>query len=56
MSLSKLETLPNEILSDLLMNYVDPIDVLIIFGDNLNERFNSLVHQCKLKNIDLTNK
>ena len=55
MSLSKLETLPNEILIDLLTNYVDPIDVLIIFGANLNERFNSLVHQCKLKNIDLTN-
>lgn len=55
MSVSKLESLPNEILIDLLENYLDSVDILVAFVDGLNARFTSLVYQCQIFHLNLTN-
>lgn len=55
MSVSKLESLPNEILIDLFLNHMNPVDVFVGFGHDLNNRFTALVNRCKLFYIDLTN-
>ncbi len=46
MSLSKLESLPNEILSDIIEKYINGVDVLTNFSYQLNQRFNGLIEQC----------
>jgi hypothetical protein len=46
MSLSKLESLPNEILSDLIEKYINGMDVLMAFNYQLNRRFDALITQC----------
>jgi hypothetical protein len=53
--MSKLESLPNEILLDLLENYINLSDVLVAFNNHLNNRFDGLINQCKLFRLDLTN-
>ena len=47
MSLSKLESLPNEILIDIIEKYINGVDVLIALSYQLNGRFNSLISQCQ---------
>jgi hypothetical protein len=46
MSLSTLESLPNEILSDIIQKYINGVDVLVGFSYQLNQRFNALIVQC----------
>lgn len=46
MSLSKLESLPNEILTDIIENYMNGVDVLMAFSYQLNRRFDALIAQC----------
>ncbi|CAF0969693.1 unnamed protein product [Adineta ricciae] len=48
MTLSKLESLPNEILLDLFENYIDGIDLLTVFLHQLNERFDALLSQTRI--------
>ena len=55
MSVSKLELLPNEIFIDFFKNYVDSIDIFVIFAHGLNARFTALVRQCRVFHLDLTN-
>jgi hypothetical protein len=45
MSVSKLESLPNEILADLLEKYINGIDILNAFAFQLNRRFDALISQ-----------
>ena len=45
MSVSKLESLPNEILTDILENYMNAIDVVNAFAFQLNQRFDALITQ-----------
>jgi hypothetical protein len=46
MSVSKLESLPNEILADLLEKYINGIDILKAFAFQLNRRFDAILAQC----------
>ena len=46
MSFSKLESLPNEILIDIIEKYINGVDVLVALSC-LNGRFNSLISQCQ---------
>ena len=46
MSLSKLESLPNEILADLIEKYINGVDIIIAFNYQLNQRFDRLIAQC----------
>ena len=55
MSVSKFEILPNEILIHLFENYLESVDIFVIFAHGLNARFTSLVHQCEVFHLDLTN-
>lgn len=47
MSLSTLESLPNEILIKILDKYVDGKDVLVNFHGQLNTRFDAIIGQCR---------
>ncbi|CAF1514013.1 unnamed protein product [Adineta ricciae] len=47
MSKSKLESLANEILIDLLENYLNGVDILIAFRNHLNYRFDTLIDECR---------
>lgn len=47
MSVSKLESLPNEILIDIFEKYINGVDILIAFANSQNERFNALILQCQ---------
>ncbi|CAF1078850.1 unnamed protein product [Rotaria sordida] len=46
MSVSKLESLPNEVLCDIIENYIDGVDALATFNPQFNRRFDSLISQC----------
>ncbi|CAF2900183.1 unnamed protein product, partial [Rotaria sp. Silwood2] len=52
MSLSKLESLPNEILIDLIENYINGVDLLKAFSFQLNQRFNVLITECQRLRFD----
>ncbi|CAF1079010.1 unnamed protein product [Rotaria sordida] len=54
MSVSKLESLPNEILVDLLEKYINAVDVFVAFFNQLNSRFNALIDQCQQFHFDFT--
>ena len=45
MSISKLESLPNEILADILEKYINSIDIINAFAFQLNRRFDALIIQ-----------
>ncbi len=47
MSVSKLESLPNELLIEIFEKYLNGLDVLNIFSCLKNGRFNQLIHQCQ---------
>lgn len=46
MSLSKLESLPNEILVDIIEKYINGTDILTTFTYQLNQRFDTLITGC----------
>lgn len=52
MSLSKLESLPNEILADIIENYINGIDVVIAFNHQLNQRFNDIIFESQRLRFD----
>jgi hypothetical protein len=52
MSLSKLESLPNEILIDILEKYIDGMDILNAFAFQLNRRFDALIARCQRFRFD----
>ena len=52
MSVSKLESLPNEILVDILEKYLNGIDILNAFAFQLNRRFDALIMQCQRLRFD----
>ncbi|CAF3491685.1 unnamed protein product [Rotaria socialis] len=43
MSLSKLESLPNEILCDIIEKYINGVDLLSAFSYQLNQRFDAII-------------
>ncbi|CAF1343089.1 unnamed protein product [Rotaria sordida] len=47
MSISKLESLPNEILIHIFEKYMNGIDILVAFAYIQNQRFNALIFQCR---------
>ncbi|CAF2877486.1 unnamed protein product, partial [Rotaria sp. Silwood2] len=47
MSLSKLESLPNEILTDIIEKYINGVDFLRAFSFQLNRRFDAIINQCQ---------
>ena len=52
MSVSKLESLPNEILTDILEKYINGVDILINFAFQLNQRFDALIFQSQRLRFD----
>jgi hypothetical protein len=52
MSVSKLESLPNEVLADLLEKYINGIDILNAFAFQLNRRFDAILAQCRRFRFD----
>ena len=52
MSVSKLESLPNEILADLFEKYINGIDILNAFAFQLNHRFDAVLGQCRRFRFD----
>jgi hypothetical protein len=52
MSVSKLESLPNEILVDILEKYLNGIEIIKAFAFQLNRRFDALVAQCQRLRFD----
>ncbi|CAF4800861.1 unnamed protein product, partial [Rotaria sp. Silwood1] len=52
MSVSKLESLPNEILATIIEKYINGIDLLRAFSFQLNQRFDSLIIQCQRLRFD----
>ena len=52
MSLSKLESLPNEILTDIIEKYINGVDVLVALDHQLNRRFNALILRCQRLHFD----
>ncbi|CAF1389254.1 unnamed protein product [Rotaria sordida] len=52
MSFSKLESLPNEMLIDIIEKYINGVDLLRVFGFQLNQRFNALITQCQRFRFD----
>jgi hypothetical protein len=52
MSVSRLESLPNEILADLLEKYINGIDIINAFAFQLNRRFNALISQSQRLRFD----
>ncbi|CAF2593568.1 unnamed protein product [Rotaria sp. Silwood2] len=47
MSVSKLESLPNEILSHIFEKYMNGVDILVAFVNSQNRRFDALISQCR---------
>ena len=47
MSVSKLESLPNEVLIDIFEKYINGVDILIAFRYQQNQRFDALISQCQ---------
>lgn len=54
MSQSKLESLPNEILIDIIEKYINGIDVVVAFNHQLNRRFDGLINRCQQLRFDFT--
>ncbi|CAF1020563.1 unnamed protein product [Rotaria sordida] len=54
MSVTKLESLSNEILLDLIENYINGVDIFISFLNQLNSRFDALINRCKQFYFDFT--
>ncbi|CAF2854740.1 unnamed protein product [Rotaria sp. Silwood2] len=52
MPLSKLESLPNKILIDLIEKYINGVDLLRAFSFQLNQRFNVLITECQRLRFD----
>ncbi|CAF1299670.1 unnamed protein product [Rotaria sordida] len=52
MSLSKFESLPNEILTDIIEKYINGVDLLRAFSFQLNQRFDSLIIQSQRLHFD----
>ncbi|CAF4635171.1 unnamed protein product, partial [Rotaria sp. Silwood2] len=52
MSLSKLESLPNEILMDFLEKHANGVDILVAFAKQLNSRIDGLIAQCQQLRFD----
>ena len=52
MVLSKLESLPNEILIDIFEKYINGVDILVAFSHQLNRRFDKLLSQCRRHQFD----
>ncbi|CAF1394680.1 unnamed protein product, partial [Rotaria sordida] len=52
MSLSKLESLPNEILIDIIEKYINGVDLLRAFSFQLNQRFDLLITRCQRLRFD----
>ncbi|CAF1247344.1 unnamed protein product [Rotaria sp. Silwood1] len=52
MSLSKLESFPNEILTDIIEKYIHGVDLLRAFSFQLNRRFDSLIIQSQRLRFD----
>ncbi|CAF1198196.1 unnamed protein product [Rotaria sp. Silwood1] len=52
MSPSKFESLPNEILTDIIEKYVNGVDLLRAFSFQLNQRFDSLIIQSQRLRFD----
>ncbi|CAF4067533.1 unnamed protein product [Adineta steineri] len=55
MSVSTLESLPNEILINIFENYINGVDIIIAFIDQQNQRFNGLIMQCRQHNFNFVN-
>jgi len=47
MSISKLESLPNELLIDIFEKYINGVDILIAFVYLQNKRFDGIISQCQ---------
>ncbi|CAF1647167.1 unnamed protein product [Rotaria sp. Silwood1] len=52
MSITKLESLPNELLIDIIEKYINGVDLLRAFSFQLNQRFNALIIQCQRLRFD----
>jgi hypothetical protein len=52
MSLSKFESLPNEILIDFLEKHANGVDILVAFTEQLNSRIDGLIGQCQQFRFD----
>jgi hypothetical protein len=52
MSVSKFESLPNEILIEIFEKYTDELDLIVAFGDHLNQRITALVAECRRLRLD----
>ena len=52
MSASKFESLPNEILIEILEKYINGIDIVNAFAFQLNRRFDALIGQCQRFRFD----
>jgi hypothetical protein len=55
MSVSKLESLPNEILINIFDKYMNGVDILIAFACCQNQRFDALISQCRRLNFNFFN-
>ena len=44
---SILESLPNEILNDVIEKYINGVDVLVALSYQLNQRFNTIIARCQ---------
>ncbi len=47
MSVSKLESLPNEILIHIFEKYINGVDIILAFAYQQNQRFDALIIQCQ---------
>ncbi|CAF3580246.1 unnamed protein product, partial [Rotaria sp. Silwood2] len=54
MLVTKLESLSNEILIDLIENYINGVDIFISLINQLNNRFDDLINRCKRFYSDFT--
>ncbi|UJR07050.1 hypothetical protein I4U23_011338 [Adineta vaga] len=52
MSVSKIESLPNEILLHLFEKYINGVDIFVAFINKLNHRFDGLINQCQQIHFD----
>ncbi|CAF1145009.1 unnamed protein product [Rotaria sp. Silwood1] len=52
MPLSNLESLPNELLIDIIEKYINGVDLLRAFDFQLNQRFNALITRCQRLRFD----
>lgn len=55
MSVSKLESLPNEILILIFEKYLNAVDIFNSFADSQNKRFNGIINQCQRFSLNFSN-